>query len=358
MNNSVSSRFLVACLLWFCTNSVFSEEKPTLSCQSVRGALSYSQLPKRVLLVPLLSGDADTLAGERWAEQPAGIIAAFYRNRFNADVKQLHDVWSWEDYYQQVRQMLQRSPPFDRVVFIGHGGFDGPVLKNKVFWQNYMTTGVNGQLLQFSEAQPGLRNVLSISYNVEKNKEFKDYIAAHWVELARMSTGEIWRSLKGLEKHLQPLDSACFNRYCAPDKLATTRQETHASRINLCELVCREPLFNLRSYAELSPERLLLFTNTLNSLVTADGLIFFGACNPGSEAPDIVPKPGSVGLLINSTVAGGPYQSYVHLISSATDRVTAGPIGESSAGDIIKRIILFETNQPQHYLCVVAPGLN
>jgi len=358
VDNSVSIRFLIAFLLCFCTNSVFSEENRLLSCQSVQGALSYLQPPRQVLLVPLLSRDPDTQASERWAEQPAGIIAAFYRNRFNADVKQLRDVWSWEDYYQQVEQMLQQSLSFDRVVFIGHGGFDGPVLKNKVFRQDHMITGVNGKLLQFSEAQPGLKNVLSIDYNINKNQIFTDYIAAHWLELAQMNSSEIRHLLKGLEKQLQPLDSACFNRYCSPEKLATTRPETHESRISLCELVCRESLFDLKSSAEISPERFFLFTNTLRSLVTADGLIFFGACNPGSEAPDIVAKRGSAEMLINSTLAGGPFQSYVHLVSSAAGRVTAGPIGESSAEDIINRIILFETNQPQHYLCVVSPALH
>jgi hypothetical protein len=59
-------------------------------------------------------------------------------------------------------------------------------------------------------------------------------------------------------------------------------------------------------------------------------------------------------MLINSTLAGGPFQSYVHLVSSTTGRVIAGPIGESSAEDLVNRIILFETNQPQHYLCVVS----
>lgn len=357
MNNSESIRFLIAFLLWFCTNSVFSEENHLLSCQSVQGALSYLQPPKRVLLVPLLSREPDTQASERWAEQPAGIVAAFYRKRFNADVQQLRDIWSWEDYYQQVEQMLQWSQPFDRVIFIGHGGFDGPVLKNKVFWQDLMITGVNGKLLQLSEAQPGLKNVLSIDYNIEKNQIFTDYITTHWLELAQMGSSKIWHLLKGLEKQLQPLDSACFNRYCSPEKLATARQETYKSRINLCELVCRESLFDLKSSVEISPERFFLFTNTLNSLVTADGLIFFGACNPGSEAPDKAQERDSAEMLINSTLAGGPYRSYVHLVSSATGRVTAGPIGESSAEDIINRIVLFETNQSQHYLCVVANKL-
>ncbi|MDO9105538.1 MAG: hypothetical protein Q7U57_11315 [Methylovulum sp.] len=358
MNNCVVGRFLLVCLLGFCANSVYGAAKPLLSCQSLHGALSFLQAPTRVLIVPLLSGDSDATGSQRWAEQPARIIAAFYRNRFHAHVQQLHDVWGWEDYYQQAGAVLQQSAPFDRVIFIGHGGFDGPVLKNKVFLQELKISGGNGQLLQLSEAQPGLKNVLSIVYNTEKNQIFTDYIAAHVQELAQSASSEIWQRLKGLEKQLQPLDNACFSRYCSPDKLAIVRQETHADRLKLCELVCREPLFQLKSSVEISPERFLLFAHTLNSLVSPDGLVFFGACNPGSEAPETVAKLTETELLINSTVAGGPYQSYVHLVSSAAARVTAGPIGESSAEDIVNRIMLFETNQPQHFLCVVAPGLH
>jgi len=354
-------RFLFAFLLWFCSSIVYSEDAPLLSCRSIHGARGHPQLqnpPRRVLLVPLLSKDPYTKISERWPEQPANIIAAFYRNRFGADVKWLHDVRSWEDFYQQAGQLLRQSAPFDRVLFIGHGGFDGPILKAKVFWQDLVITGGDGKLLQFSEAQPGLKNILSVTYNVDKNQSFTDYIAGHLQEFARLTTSEIWHRLKDFEKLLQPLDQACFNRYCSPNKLATTRPGVYQSRIELFELVCREPLFALKASVEISPERFFLFTNTLKSLATADGLIFFGACNPGSQAPDQEHKRKDVELLINTPLAGGPYESYVHLVSSVTGRITAGPIGNSSAEDIVARITLFETNQTQNYLCVVAPALH
>lgn len=359
MNNSVSIRFLVAFLLCFFMNSVFSEANRLSSCQSAQGASGYPQLqrvPRRVLIVPLLSWDSDAGQVEKWTEKPAQSIAAFYRNRFNADVKRLRDVWSWTDYYRKVEQLLAQSPPFDRVIFIGHGGFDGPILDYKVFWQDLMITGVNGELLVLSESQPGLKNVVSVIYNINKNKIFTDYMAAHWLELAQMQQGDIWHQLKGLVKQIQPLDSACFNRYCAADKLATTPKEIYENRIDICELICRESLFDLKSTTEISQERFSLFTNSLRSSVTADGLIFFGACNPGSAAPEKVSRTTRTEKLINSTLAGGPYNSYVHLISAVTGRVTAGPIGNSSAEDIVNRIILFESNRPQRYLCVVAPA--
>jgi len=309
-----------------------------------------------VMLVPLLSKDPYTNESSRWSEQPARTLEAFYRNRFNASVKQLRDVWNWTDYYQQIEQMVQQSPPFDRVIFISHGGFDGPILKNTVFWQDFQVTGSKGKLLQHSEAQPGLKNMLSITYDTQKNRIFSDYMASHWPELAPMNFTDIWHQLTGLEKQLLALDSACFQRYCSPDRLATWQGQQLEYQLYLCELFCRESLFQLKTSVEISPERFFHFTKSLSSIVTADGLIFFGACNPGSASPEKVVKPDETELLINTTTAGGPHKSYVHLVSAATGRITAGPIGDSSAEDIVNRIIKFETGRPQNNLCIAAPA--
>lgn len=305
--------------------------------------------------MPLLSRDPHTTESPRWSEQPARTLEAFYRNRFNADVIQLRDVWSWKDYFRQVDQLVQQSPPFDRVMFISHGGFDGPVLKNSVFRQSFQVIGNKGKLLQLSEAQPGLENSLSITYDTEKNRIFSDYMASHWPELSPMKSTDIWHLLKGLEKQIQPLDNVCFQRYCSPEQLAKSPEKQHEYRINLCELICRESLFEQKTSVEISPERFFHFTKSLSTLVTADGLIFFGACNPGSPAPEKTVEPDETELLINSSLADGPHLSYVHLVSAATGRVTAGPIGKSSADDIVNRIIMFETSRPQNNLCVVAP---
>ncbi len=252
--------------------------------------------------------------------------------------------------------MLRQSPPFDRVMFISHGGFDGPVLTNAVFWQDFQVTASKAKFLQFSESQPGLKNVLSITYDTEKNPVFSDYMASRWHELAAMKSTAIWRLLKGLEKQIQPLNRACFQRYCSPEQLARIPERQRDYQLNFCEIICREPLFEQKIAVEISPERFFHFTNSLSSLVTADGLIFFGTCNPGSAAPEKSEEPNKTEFLINSSLGGGPHLSYVHLISAATARVTAGPIGKSSAEDIVNRIVMFETGQSQQYLCIAAPG--
>lgn len=361
MNFIVTTRLLASLLLlWIVTGTVYGNENHLASCRSYYGKSSDLKLqrpPRRVLLIPLLSKDPHTNESPRWSEQPARIIKSFYSKHFNSDVRQLRDVWSWTDYYRQVDQIALQSPPFDRIIFISHGGFDGPVLKNAVFLQDLQITGNKGKLLQLSEAQPGLKNVLSITYDTRKNDVFSGYMASRWPELAPMKSSDVWHLLKELEKQIQPLDHACFERYCSANKLATNPDHLREYRVNLCELVCRESLFEFKTSVEISPERFFRFTKSLSSLVTADGLIFFGACNPGSVAPEKVVERDTTEYLTHSTLVGGPHKSYVHLISTATGRITAGPIGNSSAEDIINRIIMFETGRSQRNLCIVAPEM-
>lgn len=358
MKYTVFVKWLMALLLSIGAINAYSDSYHSKSCRAFYGRLSDLKLqrpPQRVLLIPLLSKDPHSNESPRWSEQPARTLKAFYRSRFQADVTVLHDLWSWPDYYRQVEQIARETPPFDRVIFISHGGFDGPVLKNAVFWQNLEVTGGKGKLLQLSEAQPGLENELSISYDTDKNIVFSDYMATRWPELAPMKSSDIFHLLKGLEKQLQPLDHACYARYCGPARLASQPERLRPHLLESCEMMCREPLFEQNTNAEISPERFFHFTKSLSSLTSEDGLIFFGSCNPGSAAPEKTREKDETELLINSTLAGGPHLSYVHLVSSATGRVTAGPIGQSSAEDIVNRLVMFENNRAQRNLCIVSP---
>jgi len=350
---------LIALFLSIGATKAYSDSYHSKSCRAFYGKLSDLKLqrpPKHVLLIPLLSRDPHSNESPRWSEQPARTLKNFYRNRFHAEVKVLRDIWSWSDYYREVELMAQQTQPFDRVIFISHGGFDGPVLKNAVFWKNLEVSGNKGKMLVLSESQPGLENELSITYDTEKNRVFSDFMAARWREMAQMKSGDIFHHLKGLEKKLQPLDQACFARYCAPERLDNHPERLRPYLLDSCELMCREPLFEQKSASEISPERFFQFTKSLNSLATENGLIFFGACNPGSAAPEKTNEKDETELLINSTLAGGPHLSYVHLVSSATDRITAGPIGDSSAEDIVNRVVLFENNRAQRFLCIASPS--
>ncbi|MBK8817267.1 MAG: hypothetical protein IPN42_17970 [Methylococcaceae bacterium] len=358
MKNLNALALISIVLISIYTANVQGDEHSTKPClpYSVKlSDLNLQQPPRRVLLVPLLSGELDSKQNPRWPEQPASHLKAFYRNRFNVSVKLLHDVWSWSDYYEQAEQLVQQSLSFDRIIFISHGGYDGPILKNAVYLQEQHASGSTINMLQFSEAQPGLKNVLSITYDTEKNRKFSDYMASHWKDFGSMEFDAVWQQLTGYEKQIQPLDNSCYQRYCSTEKLALRPPQQREYQQHLCELICRKPLFEIKQSVEVSPERIFHFINSLNALLRADGLIFFGACNPGSISPKIEVQKDETELLINSTLAGGPHMSYVDLVSEASGHITSGPVGESSGEDVVKRIMLFENNRPQHHLCIVIP---
>lgn len=358
MKNTLNIQLLIVLFLSFGSANVYSGTYHLKSCGAFQGKLSDLNLhvsPKRVLLIPLLSKDPLTTETPRWSEQPARVLKAFYRGRFNSKVQVLHDIWNWSDYYRQVEQLAQESPRFDRIVFISHGGFDGPVMKNAAFWQKYQINGIQGELVQLSEAQPGLLNKMEITYDTAKNRVFSDYITSNLTNFKSMKSSDIFTQLKSLEMRLQPLDQSCFERYCGPDKLAKGPERLRPYRLDICERTCREPLFSQKNSADISSERFFAFTKSLSSLLAENGLIFFGTCNPGSAAPKKEDEPDTTELLINSNLAGGPHQTYVHLVSAATGRVAAGPIGKSSAEDIINRVMLFENNHPQRRLCIALP---
>lgn len=358
MKNLLHIQLLVVTFLSFGSANVYSDPYHLKSCRAFQGKLSDLELhesPNQVLLIPLLSKDPHTTETPRWSEQPARVLKTFYRNRFNSQVQVLHDIWNWSDYYRQIEQLAQDSPRFDRIIFISHGGFDGPVMKNAVFWQKHQVTGTKGELIQLSEAQPGLLNKMAITYDIEKNRVFSDYMASSLNDFESMKSADIFQRLKALEMRLQPLDQSCFDRYCGADKLANSPERLKPYRLDICERTCREPLFEQKNSAEISAERFFNFTKSLSSLLAEDGLIFFGTCNPGSAAPKKEDEPDTTELLINSNLAGGPHKTYVHLVSAATGRVTAGPIGKSSAEDIIDRVMLFENNRAQRHLCIALP---
>lgn len=306
------------------------------------------------MLVPLLRRNPGTNESERWPEVPAASIEDFYRRRFRAEVVWLRDVRVWNDYFRQVGPWLQGPARFDRVIFIGHGGFDGPVLNQEVLKQERAVTGTKVKVYRAADSQPGVQQVLTFSYDTAQNRAFSEYLEAHWQELVQAKPADAFEILTRLEHRFQPLDRACFQRHCSAAQLADAPDEAARDiRLRVCESVCRDPLFVLRSDERIAPDQFSRFANSLHSLTRPDGLVFLGQCNPGTVVvKNDVPEDAD-GILIQSALAGGPYESYVHLLAAAARRTAAGPIGESSAMDIVDRIMMLENDRPQRYLCMV-----
>lgn len=317
------------------------------ACESF-GDARHVQEPQRVLIVPLLRKMKDSAESERWPENPAARIAALYRDTYRAQVVWLREVREWEDYYDQIDGLLRQSAIFDRVIFVGHGGFDGPILNQAVFRQSFEANARGGVLSRGIETQPGVQQSLAITYDTPSNPAFSDYIATHWRELLALDTDPV-PILSDLEARLQPVDASCSNRCLAEASAAGV------DRLAACDSICRDALFTTRWALEAAPERFWLFADKLRSLVAARGLILLGFCNPGSMAYEGEHTWDSDGLLVHSSLAGGPHETYVHLLAAATGRTAAGPIGKTSADDIVARIGMLERSRFQRYLRIVAP---
>ncbi len=337
----------------------FGENFEVLNCQPQTQRLSYYQverIPKNVLIVPLLYRNPDfPRETDRWPESYSHILSNFYRNRFRAKVTWLHNIRSWESFYQQTGALIQSGSHFDRVIFIGHGGFDGPVLSSAILLEDLAQKDSQGIAQQVSEAQPGNERIISISFDLHKNKPFSDFVSTHWQTLLNLPDVEMRRTLKQKHQEFQAIDYACFDKFCNPQKLSLLPDYTRRDRLDSCERVCRPALYEAKNYERASEERFMLFANALRSLVNPEGLIFMGGCNAGSDTPKQYSHWDTPGIVVSSKIAGGPYQSYVQLLSYATDRLVSGPIGRSSANEIVKRIIALENNQEQRNLCTSLP---
>ncbi|WP_051331763.1 hypothetical protein [Methylocaldum szegediense] len=312
--------------------------------------------PSKILVIPLLRKDPDSAESERWAERPAAEIEAFYRTRFSAQVHRLRGVRVWEDFYREADKLTQQPGLFDRVILIGHGGFDGPVLNGQIVQNALTIEGDHVKATRIFEAQPGLAEIFTLTYNPDQNPEFNRFMESRWNELSRKDTTEIRKILTDTERRLQPLDAACMARQCPPDSLAAIPNDADRDiRRKACESICRVPLFTLHAFEAAIPDRFQHFVHTLRSLVHPNGSILLGMCNPGSKVPEREAPWEIGGVLVHSKLASGPHETYVHLLAAATERRVVGPIGKTSAEDIVDRVIRFEEGRPQLYLRIVVP---
>jgi hypothetical protein len=330
----------------FCRTPTEFAGEPPVSAQPLRR-------PERILLVPLLKEYNER--DERWPERPAAAIRNFYRSRFGAAVEWLQDIRNWKDYYRETDLLKKDRLVFDRVILIGHGGFDGPILKQWMLRNEVAITGSEGRAERVLESQPGLQDRFSITYDVSQNKAFSDFMIAHWEDLADKDAAAAREILTQQEIRLAAPDRACLRRLCANGRQPGSENAQNLSTA-ACESICRNPLFTSDSGQLLAPERFFKFAESLRSLTANNGIIILGMCNPGSRIPEKETPWDTTGILTRSGLANGPHENYAQLLSAGTGRTVAGPIGKTSAEDIVVRVKLFETGQPQRFLRIISPG--
>jgi hypothetical protein len=339
---------------------LLAADMAALTCEPEAHRLSEYRVknaPQRVLLVPMLYRNPDNpRENELWPEPSARRLSDFYRHQFNAQVHWLRNIRTWRDYYEQTDALIKRGMQFDRMIFIAHGGFDGPVLRNEILSETRVVEGGQAKVMQVSEAQPGNEHVVTITNSLTKNKAFSDYLATHWQEILMSPETQVRAQLKQQHQIFQPMDQACYAKFCDAKKLAGLSPEVGQVRLETCERVCRPSLYEVKYFEQVSEKRFWLFANSLQALVKNDGLVFMGECNAGTPTPKQYSHWDTPGIVVSSKLAGGPYYNYVNLLSTATKRLVAGPIGSSSAEDIVKRIVALESNHEQRFLCMATPS--
>jgi hypothetical protein len=321
------------------------------------GGRAYLQpgAPGAVLLVPLLKGYPEARERETWPKQPALAIARLYR-RLGARAERLDGIRTWDDFFRQTDRLRRAGARYDRIVLIGHGGFDGPLLNEKLLREQWTIRDAEGQAVRVLETQPGIVDKLTVTYDISRSPEFNATLARLWREIARKDPHEAMGMLTELENRLAPPDPACLARRCPPEELrALADPAARDTRLRACESVCRDPLFVSRSSEEAAPERFLQFAEALSALSHPDGLIMLGMCNPGTTAPRHQAPWDIAGVLTRSNLAGGPHDTYVHLLAAATARTVAGPVGKTSAADMVERVSRLESGRAQRFLRIVAP---
>jgi hypothetical protein len=133
-------------------------------CRAANGLAAPNPAPARVLLVPLLKGDPDERQPETWPNRPVAQLAGFYRTRFRAETTRMTGVRTWSGFLNKAWRLMDRGESFDRIILIGHGGLDGPVLNDDTVVMERTEDGAEARALRIVEAQPGLADVLTITY--------------------------------------------------------------------------------------------------------------------------------------------------------------------------------------------------
>jgi hypothetical protein len=314
--------------------------------------------PESVLLVPLLKGSPEENEPESWPKRPAAQLANFYRSRFGAKAAQLSGIRTWDDFFAEAERLRKQGAAFDRIILIGHGGLDGPVLNDALIVEDRSERGSEGRAARILEAQPGLADALTIKYDASRNPAFAAALARRWKELAREEPDEASRILVELEAKLEPPDSACLAYHCPAPVLNAIRDPAdRESKRRACAWVCRRPLYEMRWEERVDAGRFSRFANSLSALAEPEALIVLGSCSPGTRIPGTADPWVIGGRLARSGMAGGPHETYLHLLAAATVRPVAGPVGQASADEIVEQVRRFETGRlPPGFRLVMPPA--
>jgi hypothetical protein len=348
------------------------------SCDHLGQQTEIVRVPKNALLIPMLRKYASS---DHWKKDvgafkdAARALQQFYGSLGAAVTVQ--EIWDWNDFIQRTNAIGAQGHPFDRVILIGHGAFDGPMLSDTVLEASFEP----GRLRKVTQYQPGDEFINVVTYDPDESAEFSAFVAANSARLLDGQTSLI----SGLAEHLG-VDPACVDdchmreqqaheATCRPtcdqrpscvaltDDLKTdciagcmaecTMEYLEDYVIGGCEDMCVTP----RSYRVDSSEQRTepefdKFAAGLRAVTSPHGLVVLEHCNAATP----VDPPGETPTYLSQhAFHHGPHRSFVELVADAAGRYAAGPIGTTSWDDAVKRVEALERDQDQHYLRIIKP---
>jgi hypothetical protein len=346
-------------------------------CDRISQQPGVVRQPRNVLLTPLLkkyySGEKKWMGDVAALRTATAQLDAFYRGQ-GVTTTLVDNVWDWHDFATRFDDIAKTGVTYDRVIFIGFGGYDGPMLTETLLDASFEP----GTYRRVASWQPGVEQINLITYDVAESSEFSDFVAAHRDDLLDVQTDFV--SL--VEGHVQ-VDETCVascvtqanqeaaaceprcaqSPSCAglaPDLAADCRSgcvaECQQEYVDppasaKCPAQCQHPTsYDRKEMTVLDEAGFDNFASLVRAVTSPAGLVILGHSNAATLV-----DPAKGPRLVEHTFHGGPHKNYVDLLADATGRFVTGPIGQTAWQDAVERIKRLEGDQQQHYLHIAKP---
>jgi hypothetical protein len=320
--------------------------------------------------------------GDPWQSEVSAFLNAarqltqFYQAR-GAKVDTVPDVWTGTDLTTKLGALAAQGRTYDRVISIGHGGYDGPALTHEVLEASFEP----GLLRRVSQFQFGNPTTVTLTYDPADSAEFSAFMAAN--ETAFLSNDSNLASALAMHygtdpscvasciSHKGEARETCADACPGSPNCAMLPDDVRKDCIAGCQVECRREHFDdndpadcavqcmlPRSYryqvdADFVEARFDVYANVVQGVTAPHGMVVLEHCNQGTHVA--VPANGDVNNLPQLAFHGGPHTSYVELMADAIGRFVGGPIGQTSWKDAIDRVEALEQDQDQRYFKIARP---
>jgi hypothetical protein len=354
------------------------EEPRAAAADGLADAPTVSRRANRVLLITSDENEED--AGS--FRQALSSLGVFYERRGAIAIRVIDDVTTVGELFDLFDELSATEDPFDRVVLLGHGGFDGPVFDWETEESHFETDvesedgSIVDELFIAGRYQPGARVTTTLQFRSEDLPELRTYLLEHGAPSHPFALNEdlppIREYVDGLvtEQCLDLWRTAC-DQHCAQswessprapdsDVIASCTEECmvdqHARRY--CDFYSIDHAapsavadigaevtgtIRLKSTDVRNPNAFERFASGLASVTRESGLIFLAHCNAATPPDEARAESVHHG------------NSFAHRVARASGRFVGAPIGLTAWHEIMGRIPSLERGNDQDVIRIASP---